>query len=136
MPSWKRTSTNGTNISGCRNVMRAEMGRLTRLAAFAAALMLTTAAQAQITKDTVKIGVLADMSSLYADLGGPGSVESVKMAIADFGGTVGGKKIEIVSADHQNKPDIGASIARKWFDEDGVDMITDLTTSSVALAVQ
>jgi branched-chain amino acid transport system substrate-binding protein len=112
------------------------MGRLTRFAGFVATLLLATAAQAQITKDTVKIGVLADMSSLYADLGGPGSVEAVKMAIEDFGGTVGGKKIELVSADHQNKPDVGASIARQWFDQDGVDMITDLTTSSVALAVQ
>jgi branched-chain amino acid transport system substrate-binding protein len=93
-------------------------------------------AQAQITKDTIKIGVLADMSSLYADLGGPGSVVAAKMAVEDFGGTLDGKKIEIVSADHQNKPDIGASIARKWFDQDGVDLITDLTTSSVALAVQ
>ncbi|HEX3865037.1 MAG TPA: ABC transporter substrate-binding protein [Stellaceae bacterium] len=110
--------------------------RIARLAAIAAALTVATAAQAQITQDTVKIGVLADMSSLYADLGGSGSVEAAKMAVADFGGTVGGKKIEIVSADHQNKPDTGAAIARQWFDQDGVDMITDLTTSSVALAVQ
>lgn len=106
------------------------------LAACAAALMLSAAAQAQISKDTIKIGVLADMSSLYADLGGPGSVEAAKMAVEDFGGSVGGKKIEIVSGDHQNKPDVGASIARQWFDQNGVDMITDLTTSSVALAVQ
>ena len=104
--------------------------------AFAGAMLLAAAAHAQIAKDTIKIGVLADMSSLYADLGGPGSVEAAKMAVADFGGTLDGKKIEVVSADHQNKPDIGASIARQWFDRDGVDMITDLTTSSVALAVQ
>ena len=75
------------------------------------------AAQAQ-TPDTIKIGVLADMSSLYADLGGPGSVTAAQMAVDDFGGTVLGKKVEIVSADHQNKPDIGASIARQWFDTD------------------
>jgi branched-chain amino acid transport system substrate-binding protein len=106
------------------------------LAGVLAALTVVGAAQAQIAKDTVKIGVLADMSSLYADLGGPGSTEAAKMAVADFGGTVGGKKIEVVSADHQNKPDVGAAIARQWFDQDGVDMITDLTTSSVALAVQ
>ena len=112
------------------------MFRFNRLAAMVAALTLAGAAHAQIAKDTVKIGVLADMSSLYADLGGPGSVEAVKMAVADFGGTVNGKKIEVISADHQNKPDVGASIARQWFDQDGVDMITDLTTSSVALAVQ
>jgi branched-chain amino acid transport system substrate-binding protein len=102
---------------------------------FAATLALSAAAEAQIEKD-VKIGVLTDMSSLYADLGGPGSVVAAKMAVADFGGTLDGRKIAVVSADHQNKPDIGAAIARKWFDADGVDMITDLTTSSVALAVQ
>jgi branched-chain amino acid transport system substrate-binding protein len=100
---------------------------------FAALLLFAGTASAQ---DTVKIGVLADMSSLYADLGGPGAVVAVQMAVDDFGGTVLGKKIEVVSADHQNKPDVGASIARQWFDEQGVSMITDLTTSSVALAVQ
>jgi branched-chain amino acid transport system substrate-binding protein len=105
------------------------------LAGFCVALLLTGGARAQ-TGDTIKIGVLADMSSLYADLGGPGSLEAAKMAVADFGGTVLGKKIEVVGADHQNKPDVGASIARQWFDEQGVQMITDLTTSSVALAVQ
>src|SRR4051794_36693245 len=76
------------------------------------------------------------MSSLYSDLSGAGAVEAAKMAVADAGGAVNGKKIEIVSADHQNKPDVATSIARKWFDQDGVDMIVDLTTSSVALAVQ
>src|SRR5690242_2738118 len=76
------------------------------------------------------------MSGLYSDLSGAGAVEAVRMAVADFGGTLNGKKIEIVSADHRNKPDVASSIARKWFDEDGVDMIVDLTTSSVALAVQ
>jgi len=110
--------------------------RLGAAATFAAAVMLLGTAHAQIAKDTIKIGVLADMSSLYADLGGPGSVEAAKMAVEDFGGSVGGKKIEVVSGDHQNKPDVGASIARQWFDQNGVDMITDLTTSSVALAVQ
>ncbi|HVH78144.1 MAG TPA: ABC transporter substrate-binding protein [Stellaceae bacterium] len=104
-------------------------------AAVAATLLLPGLTSAQ-TPDTVKIGVLADMSSLYADLGGPGSVVAAQMAVDDFGGTVLGKKIEIVSADHQNKPDVGASIARQWFDSQGVQMITDLTTSSVALAVQ
>ena len=105
-------------------------------AGFAAALLgLAGAARAQ-APETVKIGVLADMSSLYADLGGPGSVVAAQMAVDDFGGTVLGKKIEIVSADHQNKPDVGSSIARQWFESQGVSMITDLTTSSVALAVQ
>jgi branched-chain amino acid transport system substrate-binding protein len=106
------------------------------IAAFAALLLLPAAARAEIAKDTIKIGVLTDMSGLYSDLSGAGAVEAVKMAVADFGGTLNGKKIEIISADHQNKPDVATSIARKWFDENGVDMITDLTTSSVALAVQ
>ena len=84
----------------------------------------------------VKIGVLTDMSSLYADIGGPGSVEAARMAIEDFGGKVLGRPIELVSADHQNKPDVGSNIARRWYDEDGVDLITDVPTSSVALAVE
>jgi branched-chain amino acid transport system substrate-binding protein len=104
-------------------------------ASLLAGLLMAGPAQAQ-EPDTVKIGVLADMSSLYADLGGPGSVVAVQMAIDDFGGTVLGKKIALVSADHQNKPDVASSIARQWFDQQGVQMITDLTTSSVALAVQ
>jgi branched-chain amino acid transport system substrate-binding protein len=106
------------------------------IAAFATLLLLSAAARAEIAKDTIKIGVLTDMSGLYSDLSGAGAIEAVRMAVADFGGALNGKKIEIVSADHQNKPDIATAIARKWFDEDGVDMITDLTTSSVALAVQ
>ena len=105
------------------------------LSGFCAALLLAGVAQAQ-TGDTIRIGVLADMSSLYADLGGPGSVEAAKMAVEDFGGSVLGKKVEVVSGDHQNKPDVGATLARQWFDQQGVQMITDLTTSSVALAVQ
>jgi branched-chain amino acid transport system substrate-binding protein len=84
--------------------------------------------------DAVKIGVLADMSGVYADIGGPGSVEAVKMAIADFGGSVLGKPIEVVSADGQNKPDVSANIARNWYDS-GVDVITDLPSSGMALAV-
>src|SRR4051812_10514861 len=104
--------------------------------AFTALLLTSAAGRAEIAKDTIKIGVLTDMSSLYADLSGAGAVEAARMAVADFGGAVNGKKIEIVSADHQNKPDVATAIARKWFDQDGVDMIVDLTTSSVALAVQ
>jgi branched-chain amino acid transport system substrate-binding protein len=84
----------------------------------------------------VKIGILNDQSGVYADYGGKGSVEAAKMAIEDFGGSVLGEKIELTSADHQNKPDLASSIARRWYDAEGVDMITDLTTSSVALAVQ
>src|ERR1700743_1294161 len=84
----------------------------------------------------VKIGVLNDQSGVYADFGGKWSVEAARMAIEDFGGEVLGKKIELVDADHQNKPDIGASIARRWYDVEGVDMIIDLTTSSVGLAIR
>ena len=105
-------------------------------AAIAAFLAFNASASAEISGDVVKIGVLNDMSSLYADISGPGSVEAARMAIADFGGTVNGKKIELISADHQNKPDIGSAIATQWFDNDGVDVIVDVPTSSVALAVQ
>jgi len=84
----------------------------------------------------VKIGVLTDMSSLYRDIGGPGSVAAAQMAIDDFGGKVLGKPIRLVSADHQNKPDIGSAIARKWYSDEGVDVITDVPTSSVALSVE
>jgi branched-chain amino acid transport system substrate-binding protein len=87
-----------------------------------------------VSGDVVKIGVLTDMSGLYADLGGQGSVEAARMAIADFGGKVLGKNIELVFADHQNKADVGASKAREWFDVQGVDMITDALNSAVAIA--
>ena len=110
--------------------------RLAGFAATAAALMMSAAAQAQISDDTVKIGVMNDMSGLYADISGQGSVEAARLAIAEFGGTVNGKKIELVSADHQNKPDVGGAIARQWYDNDKVDVIVDVPTSSVALAVQ
>ena len=106
------------------------------LAIAAAGLALATPSAAEISGDVVKLGVMNDMSGLYADISGPGSVEAARMAIADFGGTVNGKKIELISADHQNKPDIGSAIATQWFDNDGVDAIVDVPTSSVALAVQ
>jgi len=92
-------------------------------------------AQAQ-TPDTIKIGILNDQAALYADFGGKTSVDAARMAVEDFGGKVLGKPIEIVSADHQNKPDVAATTARKWFDVDGVSAIADLTNSAVALAVQ
>src|SRR6202158_379511 len=98
----------------------------------AAGLLLAGPASAQ----GVKIGILNDQSGVYADYGGKYSVEAARMAIEDFGGSVLGQKIEIVSADHQNKPDLASSIARRWYEVEGVDMITELTTSSVALAVQ
>src|SRR5271155_217969 len=103
------------------------------LALFAAGVALFAApASAQ----GVKIGILNDQSGVYADYGGKYSIEAAKMAIEDFGGEVLGQKIELVTADHQNKPDLATAIARRWYDTEGVDMITELTTSSVALAVQ
>ena len=96
------------------------------------ALLLAAPASAQ----GVKIGILNDQSGVYADYGGKYSVEAAKMAIEDFGGEVLGQKVEMVTADHQTKPDLATSIARRWYDADNVDMITELTTSSVALAVQ
>ncbi len=97
--------------------------------------MLATSASAQMTDKVVKIGVLNDQSGLYADITGQGSVVAAKMALEDFGGKVDGTPIEVIFADHQNKPDIGSTIARQWFDVDKVDVIVDVPTSSVALAV-
>jgi len=91
---------------------------------------------AHATGDVIKIGVLNDQTGMNADLSGQGSVVAARMAADDAGGSIGGKKIEIVFADHQNKADIGASIATKWYDAEGVDMIIDMPFSSVALAVQ
>ncbi|HEY6862295.1 MAG TPA: ABC transporter substrate-binding protein [Burkholderiales bacterium] len=100
-----------------------------------ALLLAATGAQAQISGGVVKIGVLSDMSSLYSDIGGPGSVAAARMAVEDFAPAKHGLKVEIVSADHQNKPDVGSAIARNWYDTEGVDVIVDVPTSSVALAV-
>ena len=104
-------------------------------AGVAATAALPAAAQ-EISDDVVKIGILNDRSGVYADTAGEGSVVGARLAVEDFGGTVLGKPIEIVSADHQNKADIGSNIAREWYDTQNVDAIMDLTTSSVALAVQ
>jgi branched-chain amino acid transport system substrate-binding protein len=107
--------------------------RLAGLFAFGVAAMLGTAAQAEDL--TVKLGVLNDMSSLYSDIGGQGSVFAAKMAVQDFNPAAHGMKVEVISADHLNKPDVGSNIARQWFDVDHVDAIVDVPTSSVALAV-
>ena len=107
-------------------------------AAVAAGLALAVsggAANAQISDDVVKIGVLTDMSSLYADATGKGSLAAVQMAVADYGSKVKGKPVEVISADHQNKPDVGVGIARNWYDNEKVDAIFDVPTSSVALPV-
>ncbi|MCM0613707.1 ABC transporter substrate-binding protein [Marinobacter sediminum] len=102
----------------------------------AATLTLPLTAAGALSDDKIKIGVLSDMSGVYKSLEGPGAVIAAQMAIEDFGGSVMGKPIEIISADHQNKPDIGASTAREWIDAKDVDMITALDNSSVALSVQ
>jgi branched-chain amino acid transport system substrate-binding protein len=107
--------------------------RLIATLALAAAAALTSAAQAEDI--TVKLGVLNDMSSLYADIGGQGSVIAAKMAVEDFNPAAHGMKVEIVNADHLNKPDVGVNIVRQWIDVDHVDAILDVPTSSVALAV-
>jgi len=101
--------------------------------AVAAALALGSA-QAQISGNVVKIGVMSDMSSLYADIGGPGSVIAAKMAVEDFSAKDKSLKIEVVSGDHLNKPDVGSAIVRKWYDAEGVDMVIDVPNSGVALA--
>jgi branched-chain amino acid transport system substrate-binding protein len=105
-------------------------------AAAVVALCATSSAQAQISDNSVRIGVLNDMSGPYKDLAGPGSVLAAQMAAEDCGGKVLGASIEIISADHQNKPDVGSGIARKWFDVDKVDAIADVPTSSVGMTVQ
>jgi branched-chain amino acid transport system substrate-binding protein len=101
-----------------------------------ALLALATPAAAQMSDNVVKIGVLTDMSGPFSDQTGRGSVAGAELAIEDFKGTVAGTKIELVSADHQNKADVGATIARRWFDSEGVDVVVDLASSAVALAVQ
>ncbi|NVM76844.1 branched-chain amino acid transport system substrate-binding protein [Duganella sp. SG902] len=101
----------------------------------AAAACASFAAHAQISGDTVKIGFITDMSGLYTDIDGAGGAEAIKMAIADAGGNINGKKIEFISADHQNKADIAASKAREWFDQQGVDMLIGGTNSGANLAM-
>ena len=114
-----------------------KLKKLTAACGVALAAMFTAAtpAHAQVSGDVIKIGFITDMASLYADIDGPGGVEAIKMAIADMGGAVDGKKVELVVADHQNKPDIGAVKAREWFDTEGLDMLIGGTNSGVNLAM-
>ena len=112
------------------------MTRYCAAAAAAAAIIATPALSQSVSDGKVKIGILNDQSGVYADFGGLGSVEAAKMAVEDFGGKVLDAPIEVVSADHQNKADIASNIARQWYDTEQVDSIMELTTSSVALAVQ
>ena len=100
-----------------------------------AAAAFAAPAQAQISGDVIRIGFITDLSGLYADIDGPAGAEAIKMAIADMGGMVAGKKIELLVADHQNKPDVAASKAREWFDQQGLDMLIGGTNSGTALAM-
>ena len=112
-----------------------KLKKISAACALATATLFGASAHAQVSGDVIRIGFITDMSSLYADIDGPGGVEAVKMAIADLGGAVNGKKIELVTADHQNKPDIGAVKAREWFDTQGLDMLIGGTNSGVNLAM-
>ena len=109
--------------------------KMTRSMIVTAALLASSSAFAQYTDGVVKIGVMSDMSSLYSDIGGAGSVAAAKLAVEDFGAVAKGIKVEIVSGDHQNKPDVGSNIVSTWFDVDKVDVIVDVPNSGVALAV-
>lgn len=104
-------------------------------AVVALAASAANAADAKISDNVIRIGVLNDRSGIYADMSGEGSAVAARMAAEEFGNSIDGVPIEIVTADHQNKADIGASIARKWYDADGVDVITDITNSAVSLAI-
>jgi branched-chain amino acid transport system substrate-binding protein len=113
-----------------------KMGFAVLAAATVACLGVSPAAHAQVSDGIVKIGVLNDQSGPYVDLAGPGAVLATQMAVEDFGGKAAGAKIEVVYADHQNKPDVGSGVVRRWYDEQQVDAVIDVPTSSVALAVQ
>src|SRR5881296_4121576 len=109
---------------------------ITRVLVLTIALIAATAtAHAQISDGIVKIGVMNDQSGTYADISGPGSTTAARLAVEDFGAAKKGLKVEIVVADHLNKPDVGSSIARQWYDAEKVDVIVDVPTSSVALAI-
>ena len=116
------------------------MFKLNKLSAAVALAATTTLAalspaQAQISGDTIKIGIITDMSGLYADIDGPAGVEAIKMAVAAMGGAINGKKIEVLSADHQNKADVAAGKAREWFDTQGLDLLIGGTNSGTNLAM-
>ena len=115
--------------------MNIQYKALTLAVAAAFGLGHGTLAMAQVSNDTIKIGFITDMSGVYADVDGPAGAEAIKMAIADMGGMVNGKKIEFISADHQNKADIASSKAREWIDQQGVDMIIGGTNSATNLAM-
>ena len=108
---------------------------MTRTISSMSAVLAAAAAAFAHAQEPVRIGVLNDQSSVYADFQGRGSVLAAQMAVEDYGGRAAGRKVEVLFADHQNKPDVGSVIARKWLDEDGVSLVIDLPNSAVALAV-
>ncbi len=114
-----------------------QLKKLTAACTLACAAMLgaVAPAQAQISGDVIKIGIITDMSGLYSDIDGAAGVEAIRMAVADMGGNIAGKKIEVMYADHQNKADVAAAKAREWFDTQGVDMLIGGTNSGTALAM-
>ena len=112
-----------------------KLNKFSAAAALSVAALLATPAQAQISGDTIKIGLITDMSGLYADIDGPGGVEAIRMAVAEMGGMINGKKIEVLSADHQNKADVAAGKAREWFDTQGLDMLIGGSNSGTNLAM-
>ena len=109
--------------------------KISAACALAVTTLFGTTAHAQISGDTIKIGFITDLSGLYADIDGPAGAEAIRMAIADLGGSIAGKKIELVYADHQNKADVAAAKAREWFDQQGLDMLIGGTNSGTALAM-
>jgi branched-chain amino acid transport system substrate-binding protein len=112
-----------------------KLNKLSAACALAAATLFGASAQAQISGDVIKIGFISDLSGLYADIDGPAGAEAIRMAIADLGGAVAGKKIELLVADHQNKPDVAAAKAREWFDQQGMDVLIGGTNSGTSLAM-
>ena len=108
---------------------------ITAACVLAASAAFTVPAQAQVSGDVIKIGFITDLSGLYADIDGPAGADAIRMAIADMGGSVAGKKVEVLVADHQNKADVAAAKAREWFDTQGVDMLVGGTNSGTSLAM-
>ena len=131
-PLWANSGIAGSN---CRVIIFQTLLAHFQGASLTALLCLAPAAHAEMSGGKVKIGVLTDLSGPYEQNSGVGSVEAAKMAAEEVSNKVNGVPVEIVAADHQNKPDIGAAIARRWFDLDGVDAVTDLVNSAVGFAV-
>ena len=114
-----------------------KLKKITAACALATTAMLaaTLPAQAQVSDDVIKIGIITDMAGVYGDIDGMGGVEAIRMAVADMGGTINGKKVEVLYAEHQNKADLAATKAREWFDTQGLDMLVGGTNSATALAM-